>query len=37
MAINDSWSAATALALDIPLLTQDADHVDLEGLQIIRV
>ena len=37
MAVNDSWIAATALALDLPLVTQDADHVELEELQIIRI
>ncbi len=37
MAVNDSWIAATALALDVPLVTQDAHHVELEELQIIRV
>ncbi len=37
MAVNDSWIAATAIALDIPLVTQDDDHVDVPGLRVIRV
>jgi predicted nucleic acid-binding protein len=37
MAINDSWIAATALALDLPLVTQDDGYVGLEELQVIRV
>ena len=28
MAVNDSWIAATAIALDVPVVTQDADYVD---------
>ena len=36
MAINDSWIAATAIALDIPLVTQDDDHRDVPGLRVIR-
>jgi predicted nucleic acid-binding protein len=34
---NDSWIAATAMALDIPLLTQDADYPALPGLSVTRV
>jgi predicted nucleic acid-binding protein len=37
MPINDSWIAATALALGVPMVTQDADHVDVPGLEVIRV
>ena len=37
MAVNDSWIAATAIALDVPLVTQDKDHVDVPGLRVIRV
>jgi predicted nucleic acid-binding protein len=37
MAINDTWIAATALALDLPLVTQDDGYVGLEELQVIRV
>jgi predicted nucleic acid-binding protein len=36
MAVNDSWIAATAIALDIPLVTQDDDHLDIPGLRVIR-
>lgn len=37
MPVNDSWIAATALALGVPVVTQDADYVDLPGLSVIRV
>lgn len=37
MPVNDSWIAATAMALDVPLVTQDDDHVELDELPIIRV
>lgn len=37
MPINDSWIAATALAMDVPLVTQDDDHEDIPGLRLIRV
>lgn len=37
MPVNDSWIAATALALGVPVVTQDADYVDLPGLLVIRV
>jgi predicted nucleic acid-binding protein len=37
MPVNDSWIAATAMALRIPVVTQDADYVDLEGLEVIRL
>lgn len=36
MAVNDSWIAATAIALGVPLVTQDDDHVDVPGLRVIR-
>jgi predicted nucleic acid-binding protein len=35
--VNDSWIAATALAHRIPLVTQDADHVEVPGLDIFHV
>ena len=38
--VNDLWIAATAVARELPLLTQDADFDALEGvrgLQVIRV
>ena len=37
MPVNDSWTAATALSLGIPVVTQDDDYVDLPGLTVIRV
>lgn len=37
MPINDSWIAATAIALGIPVVTQDADYDDVPGLDVIRV
>lgn len=37
MPINDSWIAATAMAHGVPLITQDEDHVDVEGLTVIQV
>jgi predicted nucleic acid-binding protein len=37
MLINDSWIAATALALDVPVVTQDDDYPDLPELRVIRV
>ncbi len=38
MPVCDSWIAASALALDVPvLLTQDADCVDIPGLRAIHV
>ena len=37
MPVNDSWIAATAMAMNVPLVTQDADHEDIPGLGLIRV
>jgi len=37
MPVNDSWIAATALAHDLPLVTQDADYDVVPGLRVIRV
>ena len=37
MAVNDSWIAATAIALDVPLVTQDLDLGEIPGLRLIRV
>ena len=36
MPVNDSWIAATAIALGVALVTQDDDYVDLPGLTVIR-
>ncbi len=37
MAVNDSWIAATAMSLGVPVVTQDDDYVEVDGLQIIKV
>ncbi len=37
MAVNDSWIAATALALQVPVVTQDDAYVELPGLDVIHV
>lgn len=37
MPVNDSWIAATALALGVPVVTQDEDYVDIQGLGVIKV
>ena len=37
MPVNDSWIAATAIALGVPVVTQDDDYVDVPGLQVIHV
>lgn len=37
MPINDSWIAATALALGVPVVTQDDDYVEVGDLQVVRV
>jgi predicted nucleic acid-binding protein len=37
MQVNDSWIAATAMSLDVPVVTQDNDYVEVEGLQVVKV
>jgi predicted nucleic acid-binding protein len=37
MPANDSWIAATALAYELPILTQDGDYDDVPGLEVVRV
>lgn len=37
MPANDSWIAATAMALGVPVVTQDDDYVQLPGLAVIHV
>jgi len=37
MPINDSWIAATAMNLAVPIVTQDDDYPSVRGLDIIRV
>jgi len=35
--INDSWIAATAISLGVPIVTQDRDYGDFPGLEVVRV
>ncbi|MEB3021464.1 type II toxin-antitoxin system VapC family toxin [[Mycobacterium] crassicus] len=35
--INDSWIAATALAHDIPVVTQDTDYSGMPGVTVIQL
>jgi predicted nucleic acid-binding protein len=37
MPVNDSWIAATAMSLGVPVVTQDEDYVEVDGLEVIRV
>ena len=37
MPVNDSWIAATAMALEVPIVTQDDVYPVLPGLPVIRV
>lgn len=37
MPVNDSWIAATAMSLGVPVVTQDDDYVEVGGLDVIRV
>lgn len=37
MPVNDSWIAATALSMGVPVVTQEADYPDVRGLAVIRV
>jgi predicted nucleic acid-binding protein len=37
MPVNDSWIAATALAHGVPVVTQDDDYVELDGLPVVRI
>ena len=37
MPVNDSWIAATAMALEIPVVTQADDYPTLPALDVIRV
>lgn len=37
MPINDSWIAATALAHDFAVLTQDTDYDVVPGLDVVRI
>lgn len=37
MPVDGSWIAATAIALQSPIVTQDEDYVDVAGLEVLRV
>lgn len=37
MPVNDSWIAATAIALGVPVVTQDDDYVEVNGLEVLKV
>ena len=37
MPVNDSWIAATAIALAVPVVTQDDDYLALPNLAVIKV
>jgi predicted nucleic acid-binding protein len=37
MPINDSWIAATAMTLGIPVVTQDDDYLHAPGLEVIHI
>jgi hypothetical protein len=37
MPVNDSWIAATAISLGVPVVTQDEDYVTVPGLDVIHV
>ena len=37
MPVNDSWIAATAMCLGVPVVTQDDDYVAIPGLDVIHV
>ena len=37
MPVNDSWIAATAMALGVPVVTQDADYPTIGDMTVIQV
>jgi predicted nucleic acid-binding protein len=37
MPLNDSWIAATAISLGVPVVSQDDDYVEVAGLTVIKV
>lgn len=37
MPVNDSWIAATAISLGVPVVTQDSDYVTVPGLEVLTV
>ena len=34
---NDSWIAATAIAYEVPIVTQDADYDTMPGVKVIKI
>jgi predicted nucleic acid-binding protein len=37
MPVNDSWIAATAMTLGIPIVTQDDAFVHVPGLEVVHI
>jgi len=37
MPVNDSWIAATAISMGVPVVTQDDDYISIPGLAVIHV
>jgi predicted nucleic acid-binding protein len=37
MPVNDSWIAATAISLGVPVVTQDDNYAEAPGLAVIHV
>jgi predicted nucleic acid-binding protein len=37
MPLNDSWIAATALAHDLPVASQDSDYDEVPGLRVLKL
>jgi predicted nucleic acid-binding protein len=37
MPVNDSWIAATAMALGVAVVTQHDDYLDVPGLTVLHV
>ena len=37
MPVNDSWIAATAMTLGVPVVTQDDDYLHAPGLEVIHL
>ncbi len=37
MPVNDSWIAATAISLGVPIVTQDDDYIEVPGLAVVHV
>lgn len=37
MPLNDSWIAATAIAHDLPVATQDDDYDNVPGLDVVKL